>query len=98
MLSFRPGPNGTWRRSLSYSQELHHAGQFNMGGCTPLSDQQGAPGCQLSQHGDKYRWTGANYPWTSRTYATIAKQQMEHAVYIRYTITPRIGGSALAWR
>jgi hypothetical protein len=31
------------RRSLPYSQELHHAGQFNMGGCTPPPINQALP-------------------------------------------------------
>jgi hypothetical protein len=32
-----------WRRSLLYSQELHHAGQFNMGGCTPSAINKALP-------------------------------------------------------
>jgi hypothetical protein len=34
---------GPWRRSLSYSQELHHVGQFNMGGCTPSAINKALP-------------------------------------------------------
>jgi hypothetical protein len=32
-----------WRRSLSYSQELYHVGQFNMGGCTPSAINKALP-------------------------------------------------------
>jgi hypothetical protein len=98
MLSFRPGPNGTLAAIVVVQPGASPRWAVQHGRLHALGDQQGAPGCQLSQHGDKYRWTGANYPCSSRTNATIAKEQMEHVVDIRYTMTRRIGGSALARR
>jgi hypothetical protein len=98
MMSFRPGPNGTLAAIVVVQPGAHHVGQFNMGGCTPSAINKALP---AASRANMVTNTAGQVPTIHahpRTYATIAKEQMEHAVDIRYTMTRRIGGSALAWR